>query len=411
MRAYTMGDRLKQAINSGKEGLPAIGAGLAAAAAPTSGGLSELIVPVLAALRGGAAGTSAKQGVSAAIGSGDRPKSTTDALTEVGVGGIHQAEYEMSAKPLDAFLGHVIGTTASKANRARVANLTAMTGKGDQTGANFEKILSDIDDTVKVSGRPKSPLGVFNVIKQTGKRLDSEFNNSLALVGNQRVVPMDIANRIHSLITPDMAYTAEGRAARKEILDAEVEYQKPWTYYALNSKRMTNNNLLDPLYNKGSQGQAAALSDVQKKIAKAVRDESANMVYSAVDKVNPAIDAQLLKQRQGALWSLSDQLSDRVSEIHDAQLTEEGKTLRQKVSPSAVVTPKSAHGYVRGVSKLIPGGGPERQAAIQTRRAFKDSSSAIARRRAILAAPVANIMRGVGAVGSAATSEDDNDDQ
>jgi hypothetical protein len=406
---------LKLLASGGKEVLPAAGATAAVALTPETGGLSDLLLPVLSAMMGGAAGTSAKQAAARELGE-DSPKTVRQALTEDVKGGVEQSEYEMGGRALDAVLGRWAAKGVTGAARKRLARLTAAMGATGKTADNIEKVLSDMDETVKTIGAPKTPRGFFNVVKSTADRLDREFNQELVKIGNQRVIPMDISNRIRAEITPDMAQTVEGRAEMKELRAAALEYERPWTYNQLNSKRMTNNNRLIAYYKGESQSQSAALSAVQTKIMKAVRDGSADIVYSAVDKIpNSAIstgDAALLKQKQGALWDQSDQLDKRVGELRDAQLVKEGQTFRQKFQPSAYASTRNVHGYVRGLGDAIPGGGPEKAATAQIKKGFNlgPTNRALSRQRLILATPLADIIRG-GAAGKDISNSEDSSDQ
>ena len=414
MHAPTLAERVKRGLNVGKEALPYIGAGAAVAATPETGGLSDLLLPVFGAAMGGMAGESARQGTAAAIGSGDRPQSYTDAAKGMIGSGVNMAEQEMGSRVVGKGLTGFSTYLANKAARAPAANLTALTGEG--SGQAFQHIIPDLQAFVKQSGRtPETPLEVQHALQSLGDTWDQDFNQRLALVGHQRVVPTSIARRIIMSITPDMPRTAEGRAEMKALNKAALEYQKPWSLWELNAKRSTNNKLLSAFYNKDSRGAATALTDADVRILKAVRDGAADIVYPAVDKATPdPFDARLLKQKQGEVWKLRDMLHQKVEDISNEQLASEGKTFRQKVSPSAVVSNRGAHGYLRGVSKLIPGGGAERQAGIQVKRAFAPQELAGWRHRVILQTPLSQLFRAervASALSDKSPTGDDQDEQ
>jgi hypothetical protein len=410
--------QLRGMASGGKEMLPALGAGAAVAATPETGGLSDLLIPLVSAALGGAAGTSAKQLAGRALGE-QGPKSTPAALQEDVQGGLEQMGYEAGGRALNSVLGRWVGKGAAKpgtnalhdflgaakATRARISNLTGMGGAGDEMSQNFEKVLGDIDETVKAAGRrPQTPNDVFKVVDKTGDRLEQRFNEALFPIRGDRVMPTEISDRIMRLITPDMAKTPAGRAEAAEYRRAAVYYQRPHTLNELNSARVRYNKILTPLYTKNSLAQSAALTHEDTAIMKAVRDGAADIVYAAVNKTNPDFDTQLLKQKQGALMQLRVQLDDRVSKLANAQHDYEGRVFREKLTPSAIVSSSGAHGYLRGLNRLIPGGGPERAAETKVTRAFASTpfqkgrqGFAASRRALILATPLANILRAGGA--------------
>ena len=284
----------------------------------------------------------------------------------------------------------LLGGTGGKGAKAasRINKLTAATGETGETVKNFTSVLPDLDETAKAVGRPKTVNDLFTTVKATSDRIDQQFNTMLYPIRGQRIVPMNISDAIKREITPDMQMTKEGRAEAAELRAAALEYERPWTLNQLNAKRMTNNNRLSAFYKRESAGQSAALSAVQTKVMKAVRDGAADVVYDAIDQANPGANARALKQKQGALWGLSDQLDDRVGKLEDAQAAYKGQPLRKSLSPGTYASPAGVHTYVRGIGKMIPGGGPADIASKQITKAFKSPTAALIRRRAILAAPI-----------------------
>ena len=399
---------LKLLATGAKEALPASSRqDLRWRLTPETGGASDLLLPILSAMMGGAAGTSAKQMAGKALGSKDVPTSTKEALKQDVEGGVEQGEYEMGGRLLgkipekwaarytsqdDREVGNRLlskipekqaSPYGSMAARARLANLTSMTGEGEAgVGAKYSKVLPELDQTIAANGRtPQTPRQVLQVFKQTNERLDQPyFNQWLARIGNKKVMPKEIADALMmESNAPNLGMTPQGIAERRALRRAAIDYQRPWSYNALNAQRRFANDRLYSYYNKESQAQSTALSAVDTKIMKIVRDHAANIVYDGVDAI-PGVpfDARLLKQQQGAIWSLADRLDSQIDKLTDAQLMYEGRTLRQKFQPSAYISNEGRmHGYLRGVGDLFPGGGPENAAKIQARKAFAPPSEGV----------------------------------
>ena len=378
---------------------------------------------LVAAALGGTAGTSAKQGIGRLLGE-KGPETTRQALTEDAEGGVEQSEYEMGGKVLGAFMNRYAQSSVNAARRGRVANFVAMAGPSGETGSKFNAVLDDMDRVQATRPPVRAGKDVHNLVNATSKALDKDFNTALASVGRNQTVPMRVSNNILSLITPDMPMTGAGRADMKAIRQAAVDYQRPWTYSQLNASRRADNDFLTAYYNKDSQAQSA--SSIEAKIRKVARDGKADLVYDAVDQANPGFGAKALKQKQGHLWDLSDQLDTRLKKLADQQLEKEGKTVMQTVRPSAYASTHGVHGYLSGVSDLLPGGGPEKYATTQARRAFparfgQTASSVIspmqlykalapARQRLLLATPFPNLLRMMGATSGAVDKMNEGND-
>ena len=375
---------LKLLATGAKECPPGSSAGLRGGdSLPRPAGMSDLLLPILSAMMGGAAGTSAKQMAGKALGSKDVPTSTKEASQQDVEGGIEQGEYEAGGRLLGKIPEKWAAGAADRAARARLANLTSMTGEGEAgVGAKYSKVLPELDQTIAANGRtPQTPRQVLQVFKQTNERLDQPyFNQWLARIGNKKVMPKEIADAlIMESNAPNLGMTPQGIAERRALRRAAIDYQRPWSYNALNAQRRFANDRLYSYYNKESQAQSTALSAVDTKIMKIVRDHAANIVYDGVDAI-PGVpfDARLLKQQQGAIWSLADRLDSQIDKLTDAQLMYEGRTLRQKFQPSAYISNEGRmHGYLRGVGDLFPGGGPENAAKIQARKAFAPPSEGV----------------------------------
>lgn len=292
---------------------------------------------------------------------------------------------------LTLLLGSAFGREPSE--RTRLAKLTGAVGDTEETPTNLRATLPDIAQTAQMT-KPPATVGDFRAnVQTTLTRLDDQFNQAFFPIRGNLVMPTEVSNRIMSLITPDMAKTAEGREAASYIRKRALEYQRPWTLNELNAKRMTENANLDAFYNKGESKQTAALrSNEDVAISKAIRDGSAKIVYDEVGRANPGLDAQSLKRRQSALIELKNQLNSRVKQLEAKQLSHEGRTLGEKLHPSTYIgSSGKPHGYVRGIQEAIPGGGPEKYGNVKVRQAFGPTAGATARRAAVLSLPLSHL--------------------
>lgn len=245
---------------------------------------------------------------------------------------------------------------AAKVNeRVRLAKVAKAIDAGGPQIADLKTAMPEIVATAGQAGM--SSVGeMLDTVSKAKAQVDQTFNQALAPVANKPYIPTEIAQRIRALITPDMAKTADGRMAAKEINAAARDYDgKSWTINELNAKRMTENENLRQYYNKDTRGQAA--SKLQVDISKAVADGARDIVYDQISQANPGLDARTLKLKQGALWAIEDHLKDRVAELEAKQLQHEGESAAEKLTAGASVGRSGVpHGYVGGLAKMFSQG-------------------------------------------------------
>ena len=267
------------------------------------------------------------------------------------------------------------GKAASVSERARLAKTVDALNIGKSEIKDVKTAMPEIVKQAQKAG--VKTVGDFGKnLKQARTVVDQEFNQGLAKIANKASIPSSISQRIRSLITPDMAKTAEGREDIKYIQKRAREYEKPWTYNELNAKRMTENENLTSYYGKDTRGQAAARLETD--VSKAIRDEAANTVYQAWDKANPGGRAQILKQRQGALWALDDYVNHPtkgfLADVDAKQLQFEGAGLGDKVHARAAVHKGGVSAYLTS-SLLAPfEQGPKAKANAKIRQAFPEGN-------------------------------------
>lgn len=252
----------------------------------------------------------------------------------------------------------------------RTGQLANVLGHDPELVKNLPPLTNDIMQTAK--GRIVGNVGhVAETLADTDLRFDTEFNNALAPIGRNRVMPNDIVQRLRielnkipteqrqivnpltgRVTTKLVGKTAEADAEFRRLNEAIIDYSRPWSYNQLNQERMMANRRLNPFYEKGSQGQYNALSRADTIVYKAVRDGAAQEVYDAMDKYAkangvPDADFAALKRKQGQLWSLQDQLTDRINELSSRQLVNQGKFLREKIKPRIYIGAGGPHAFTR----------------------------------------------------------------
>jgi len=100
-------EKAKEAIAAGKAALPGIGAGAAVALTPETGGVSGVLLPLLAAMGGGAVGKGTEQLVGHAL--GEQDPGLRERIGEMGTAGIEQMLAEMGGRAMERPLAKVLG--------------------------------------------------------------------------------------------------------------------------------------------------------------------------------------------------------------------------------------------------------------------------------------------------------------
>lgn len=284
---------------------------------------------------------------------------------------------------------------------------------------SLEKSMPDIIDQAQRRG--VNTIGDLRAAVETASRgVNDEFDAGLKPIAKKQVLPVDIAHKILSTITPDMMKeynvieTAKQRAQQAGMTnvrfkfsdaawnahDAVVEtqrrardFQRTWTLNELNELRKTENAKLTTFYDKSSQGQNAALGKVGTDISKAVRDGASQIVYREWDKANPAsAEAQNIKSRQGALWAMSDLLYEKANDLRAKQLKHEGQGLFGRIKANTIIRPSGVHGYLGGLTEAFSKGAEE-TANDQVKSAFQPSLTDRASKLGVSMLPIGLLAR------------------
>jgi hypothetical protein len=290
---------------------------------------------------------------------------------------------------LTLLMGSRIGRAPSETTK--VANLTGATGTSSGAGVaeHWKAVLPDIEETARIDGKPQTVGDLKNNVQATLTRMESKFNGALFPIRMQQIMPSGIESRLRALITPDMTMTPAGKAARRQILKATIDYQKPWRLDQLNSARMREGANLSSFYDKDPNKAASTLkSDTDVAISKAVRDGAAEDLYNAIDKRNPGFGARELKMKQSHLLELNDRLANRVKDLEDTQAAAKSQLMGEKARPHGYLSPKRAGVYMGLKPPEASVGGI---ANVKVGRAFAPTNAAVTRRAAVLALPVGHV--------------------
>lgn len=240
--------------------------------------------------------------------------------------------------------------------------LSAAAGGGAK---EFESVMGDLAETARQSGKPKTVAQLYDLVKSTGRRLETQFNLALHPIASTQVMPSEVASNLLKEANKFDIHTPEGRAARLYLRQRAVDYQKPWTLGELNQKRM---KMLDATLEDKTQVKqmGAVRASVERLADKTVEDSLRDIVYGEMDKRYKGASFRDLKEKQAKLLDLNHRLQNRVSDIADKQAAYE------TAGPL-----KKAGFYVRGhASGLTPAvhpkfeGSPEKAASRQIRKGF-----------------------------------------
>lgn len=248
--------------------------------------------------------------------------------------------------------------------------LSAASGGGAK---EFESVMGDLAASAKKYGKPKTVNELYELVKKTGRDMETDFNQALQPIASQQVIPADVARNLLQEADKFDRHTPEGRAARLYLRQRALDYQHPWTLGDLNQKRM---KMLDATLEAKTQVKqmGAVRNNVETLADKTIEDSLREIVYGEMDKRYKGANFKGLKEKQAKLLDLNHRLQDRVSDIADKQAAYE------------TAGPLKRMGfYVRGhASGLTPAvhpkfeGSPEKAAGKQIKKAFSRLRNPIA---------------------------------
>jgi hypothetical protein len=198
------------------------------------------------------------------------------------------------------------------------ANRLAWATKGEQP--HILNTLSDVKNASQVRGKPIQTVGDYlDAIKAAKNDMNTQSGLAMQPIRQMTTVPIDIADRIKSRITPDMDMTPQGRAMKQQLLNAANDFEtKPWTYEQLDGLRTRLQQELSAYYKKGGVGRYSDMKTdpgtmIDREIVDGVRDLVYPQMDAAVGKPTGYFDA--LKQKQSNLINLEQQVGDTLQAL------------------------------------------------------------------------------------------------
>jgi hypothetical protein len=200
------------------------------------------------------------------------------------------------------------------------ANKLAWATKGEQP--QILNTLNDVKQSAQLRGKPIQTVGDYlDAIKSAKNDMNTQSGLAMQPIAGQKIIPVDIAQRIKSLIRPWMDRTPEGLAMKQKIMDAALPFEsQEWTYRDLDSLRTDQiNPALNSYYKKGPG--LDRYTDLKGDPSVAIDQE---IVHGIQDAVYPQMDAAVgkptgyfkaLKQRQSNLMQLESEVGDTLQKL------------------------------------------------------------------------------------------------
>jgi hypothetical protein len=200
------------------------------------------------------------------------------------------------------------------------ANRLAWATKGEQP--HILNTLNDVKQSAQLRGKPINTVGDYlESIKSAKNDMNTQAGIAMQPIAGQKIIPVDIAMRIKSLIKPWMDRTPEGLAMKQKIMDAALPFEsQEWTYRDLDSLRTDQiNPALSSYYKKGPG--MDRYTDLKGDPSVAIDQE---IVHGIQDAVYPQMDAALgkptgyikaMKQRQSNLMQLESEVGDTLQKL------------------------------------------------------------------------------------------------
>jgi hypothetical protein len=231
-------------------------------------------------------------------------------------------------KNYPALAGDVVGAVTnallakagSSPSAETSANRLAWATKGEQP--HILNTLNDVKQSAQLRGKPINTVGDYlDSIKSAKNDMNTQAGIAMQPIAGQKIIPVDIAMRVKSLIKPWMDRTPEGLAMKQKIMDAALPFEsQEWTYRDLDSLRTDQiNPALNSYYKKGPG--MDRYTDLKGDPSVAIDQE---IVHGIQDAVYPQMDAALgkptgyikaLKQRQSNLMQLESEVGDTLQKL------------------------------------------------------------------------------------------------
>jgi len=253
---------------------------------------------------------------------------------------------------------------------AETKRMSAAAGGGAE---DFQVVERDLAQQAGKMGRPTTVGHLLDLVDQTGKKLESDFNIALQPIAGQRRIPNEVAQELLSKANSShYLKTAEGRQTRALLRQKALDYMRPWSLGELNKQRMDMYNAR--LEAKTAVGQMNAVRQNAETLAnKIIEDKLRDIVYDDIARhYGSSVNVRLLKEKQSRLLDLKDRLEKRVDTLRDAQAEYDASGPAEKLGLSISGHTTGVTPRVHGLFKALKGG-PEAAENAQVRKAFPAS--------------------------------------
>lgn len=232
----------------------------------------------------------------------------------------------------------------------------------------IKKTLPNVEKAAAATGKRKTVADYLTNIKKGKSDLNTEYANAIGPYANHPLMPNGVIQRLQSLITPNMAMTAAGKADGAAISRAITEFSKPWTLAQLDAERMSANGRLSPFEKKGTLDQYSALKSSRSvAIDKAIADGVRDTVYPEMDQLagKPPGYFASLKQQIGSLMQMESQVGEHAKGLRDKTARIKGAPLLSKAQAAEGAGSAATgyhHGVIRTLARALVPENPERTA-------------------------------------------------
>jgi hypothetical protein len=254
-------------------------------------------------------------------------------------GRLHEAIGQGAFDILTLWAGKKIGSEPTETTR--INKVVSATGADVK---NLERVMPDIAEAAKRSGRPTTIGGLKDIIDQGSLQQEAEFQRDFSPIKGNKVYTPLIRNHLDRIIreNPQWTKTEAGRARIAAINKVKAEYDVTgWTLDEFNKERSSLRKDIRSLRNMAPSDARAALardSEMEaKSIVANVMSETVND-HLAHTTGKPRFYYDILRQKQEAFIDLQDHMADQVEKLRNKQAAKAGQSVRERVKPHAYMS-------------------------------------------------------------------------
>jgi hypothetical protein len=207
-----------------------------------------------------------------------------NAVANVGQDSFDKNYPAMAGDALGAVTLALLGKGAEGPSAETSANRLAWSTGGEQP--HILNTLNDVKSSAKLRGKPIESVGDYlDAIKSAKEDMNTQSGIAMQPIAEQSYIPVDVAQRIKSLIQPWMDVAPEGAVIKQKIMDAALPFEsKEWTYRQMDGYRTKLQQDLSSYYKKGGVDRYQELkTDPQTAIDRQIVDGIQDIVYPKMD--------------------------------------------------------------------------------------------------------------------------------